>query len=285
MTQSFLKTTGVMNEANSKKIIQGDIFKVMLDIPNDSVDMIFIDPPYNLKKNYSIHKVELYDDDAGNRIWNDINISFSMDNLTYTRFFKQVDIVFAGGGSGVDWDNYTYGECLIYDSNCGWAGDSGNIFGLNQPLYFNARYIKIEVNTSNTNNLQYREIKIHALNNSFIDYSSYQSFSSGVDTNSYTIDNISSFFQTKWKLNSDGVTSPIIYNFNATAYNQEAGGEDTTAPTVTLISPIDSYYNDTLSNTYFNCTATDTSGIMNISLWLTNNTNGSFSFNMTKYLL
>ncbi len=58
---------------------------------------------------------------------------------------------------------------------------------------------------------------------------------------------------------------------------------DTTPPTVTLNSPIPSYFNDTLSNTTFNCSATDASLVKNISLFLTDFTNASdsFKFNAT----
>lgn len=56
---------------------------------------------------------------------------------------------------------------------------------------------------------------------------------------------------------------------------------DATAPTVTLNQPPYNYYNDTLAFTYFNCTASDTSGIANISLYITNSTNSSFNYNLT----
>lgn len=44
------------------KIIDGDLFKVMKDMPSNSVDMVFIDPPYNLKKGYSVYKDNLSDE-------------------------------------------------------------------------------------------------------------------------------------------------------------------------------------------------------------------------------
>jgi site-specific DNA-methyltransferase (adenine-specific) len=43
------------------KIIFGNLFKVMKDMPEESVDMVFIDPPYNLRKKYSKYKDELRD--------------------------------------------------------------------------------------------------------------------------------------------------------------------------------------------------------------------------------
>jgi len=40
------------------KIIEGDALEIMRRIPNDSIDMTFADPPFNLKKTY-----EYYEDD------------------------------------------------------------------------------------------------------------------------------------------------------------------------------------------------------------------------------
>jgi site-specific DNA-methyltransferase (adenine-specific) len=51
-------------ESLTNKIIQGDCLKVMREIPNDSVDVTFADPPFNLKKRYNSyydkHEVEEY---------------------------------------------------------------------------------------------------------------------------------------------------------------------------------------------------------------------------------
>jgi adenine-specific DNA-methyltransferase len=42
--------------ANEKhKIIHGDACQALLEIPNDSVDLIFADPPYNIGKNFNGH--------------------------------------------------------------------------------------------------------------------------------------------------------------------------------------------------------------------------------------
>lgn len=38
------------------KIIHGDALEVLKDIPNDSVNLIFADPPYNIGKNFNGHK-------------------------------------------------------------------------------------------------------------------------------------------------------------------------------------------------------------------------------------
>ncbi|MXV78682.1 site-specific DNA-methyltransferase [Candidatus Poribacteria bacterium] len=45
------------------KIIQGDCIEVMQQIPSDSIDVTFADPPFNLKKNYSSYKDEKDTDD------------------------------------------------------------------------------------------------------------------------------------------------------------------------------------------------------------------------------
>jgi site-specific DNA-methyltransferase (adenine-specific) len=38
------------------KVIQGDCLEIMQNIPDDSVDMTFADPPFNLKKRYNGYK-------------------------------------------------------------------------------------------------------------------------------------------------------------------------------------------------------------------------------------
>ena len=45
------------------KIIQGDCIEVMQDIPSDSIDVTFADPPFNLKKKYGTYKDEKNADD------------------------------------------------------------------------------------------------------------------------------------------------------------------------------------------------------------------------------
>lgn len=44
---------------NSNKILQGDCLELMKQIPNDSIDMTFADPPFNLKKGYNSYKDSL----------------------------------------------------------------------------------------------------------------------------------------------------------------------------------------------------------------------------------
>ena len=55
------------------KIIQGDCIEVMQDIPSDSIDVTFADPPFNLKKKYGTYKDEktqmITSVGAGNGSW------------------------------------------------------------------------------------------------------------------------------------------------------------------------------------------------------------------------
>ncbi|MBU0456662.1 MAG: LamG domain-containing protein [Nanoarchaeota archaeon] len=92
--------------------------------------------------------------------------------------------------------------------------------------------------------------------------------------------------------------TPGIFTINFTAeessnyYADSIWGQiivlatDTTSPNVTLNSPADNYYNDTSNpvNVTFNCSATDNVYLMNISLYITNSNNQSFSFNQTTSL-
>ena len=45
------------------KIIHGDCIEIMQQIPSDSIDVTFADPPFNLKKNYNSYKDEKDTDD------------------------------------------------------------------------------------------------------------------------------------------------------------------------------------------------------------------------------
>lgn len=42
--------------SDKHKIIHGDALQVLTDLPDNSVDLIFADPPYNIGKNFSGHK-------------------------------------------------------------------------------------------------------------------------------------------------------------------------------------------------------------------------------------
>ncbi len=93
-----------------------------------------------------------------------------------------------------------------------------------------------------------------------------------------------SIIDAKFFLESNTGNIPYVlnatYGFGGFPAVDEA---DTSPPTVTLNSPDISYFNDTLSNTTFNCSATDASLVKNISLFLTDFTNASdsFKFNVT----
>ena len=237
---------------------------------------------FNLKKNYSIEKIELFDPDASNRHADNISINISMDNQSWTQFYLINDMVFTGSNTLSDWDNFTYGSCLVGLSDCGY-GDGNGQYGTGNNLYFNAQFIKITIPNvvAGLSPVQYYEIRFYGLNQTFGDYQPYQSFSSGVDTKIYNHSSDARFMQIKKLLNSDGVTSPIIYNFNSTLYNlsPEGGVADTTSPTVNLIKPA----NNTLwtsSNTLdFNYSASDDVGITNCSLYINNTLNSSFTTN------
>ena len=45
-------------ESLINKIIHGDCIEIMQQIPSDSIDVTFADPPFNLKKNYGNYKDE-----------------------------------------------------------------------------------------------------------------------------------------------------------------------------------------------------------------------------------
>ena len=45
------------------KILNGDCLEVMKGIPDESVDLVFSDPPYNKKKNYEVYKDNLPKED------------------------------------------------------------------------------------------------------------------------------------------------------------------------------------------------------------------------------
>ena len=46
----------ISNEYQTDRLISGDCLKVMRDIPDDTFDMSFADPPFNLGKRYSSYK-------------------------------------------------------------------------------------------------------------------------------------------------------------------------------------------------------------------------------------
>jgi len=47
-----------LKQQEVNQLIKGDATEVLETLPNNSIDMIFIDPPYNLKKNYDSYKDE-----------------------------------------------------------------------------------------------------------------------------------------------------------------------------------------------------------------------------------
>ncbi len=115
--------------------------------------------------------------------------------------------------------------------------------------------------------------------------------------------NLSLFKCAAWDFDSQNCTNPqnwtvisqiadgpsyILYNFTKGDPAVGAGPGDQ-IPTTTLNYPPDNYVNSTASpaNVTFNCSASDTTGtnkgIVNISLYITNSNNASFSLNQTYY--
>jgi len=82
-------------------------------------------------------------------------------------------------------------------------------------------------------------------------------------------------------ISSDGTT--LIANVSSFSnYTTQEAAVDA-SPNVTLVSPAASYSNTSASsyNLTFNCSATDDSQLLNISLYITNSTNQSFAYNQT----
>ena len=48
-----------MREDYINNIIQGDCLELLKTVPDNSVDMTFADPPFNLKKGYNSYKDKL----------------------------------------------------------------------------------------------------------------------------------------------------------------------------------------------------------------------------------
>ena len=42
----------ITKQGIKNKIIKGDLFKILDFLPDNFIDLLFIDPPYNLHKNY-----------------------------------------------------------------------------------------------------------------------------------------------------------------------------------------------------------------------------------------
>ena len=43
-------------EIDGHRLIKGDALKVLKALPDNSVDLIFVDPPYNIGKNFNGYK-------------------------------------------------------------------------------------------------------------------------------------------------------------------------------------------------------------------------------------
>ena len=65
------------------KIIQGDCIEVLKDIPDNSVDLIFADPPYNLQLNGELFRPNQTKVDAVNDEWDKFNSFEEYDRFTF----------------------------------------------------------------------------------------------------------------------------------------------------------------------------------------------------------
>ena len=88
-------------EYQNNKIIQGDSLEILsTEIPNDSIDLIFVDPPYNIGKNFNGHKDKwATDEDYLNWCYQWINLCIkklksngSLYIMTSTQFMPYFDI-------------------------------------------------------------------------------------------------------------------------------------------------------------------------------------------------
>ncbi|WP_056928685.1 adenine-specific DNA-methyltransferase [Candidatus Symbiothrix dinenymphae] len=88
-------------ECQNNKIVQGDSLEILsAEVPDDSVDLIFVDPPYNIGKNFNGHKDKwATDEDYLNWCYQWINLCIgklkstgSMYIMTSTQFMPYFDI-------------------------------------------------------------------------------------------------------------------------------------------------------------------------------------------------
>ncbi|MCK5283882.1 MAG: hypothetical protein KAK00_10875, partial [Nanoarchaeota archaeon] len=98
------------------------------------------------------------------------------------------------------------------------------------------------------------------------------------------IDSVVNVTRTYSSIADYNISCIILSHQNYTAYNFSwINATDEIIPTTTLNTPASNYYNDTSDtvNVTFNCSATDDNNLANISLYITNSQNQSFSLNQT----
>ena len=73
-----------MERKTINKVICGNAVQELKDIPNESVDLIFVDPPYNLGKDYSIGVKEFLDKEIGELEYNRYDVANAISQLDHT---------------------------------------------------------------------------------------------------------------------------------------------------------------------------------------------------------
>lgn len=230
-----------------------------------------------------------------------LNISLYLTDSLNQSFVLNRSSSISGLNSSVVWKinlsngNYTW-NCLAYDlaGNANWSANNRTIlinFSDITPPYVSqvtpvANYVNttlgtlnITFNCSATDSVNLKNISLYLTNNTNATFVLNQSSLISGTTNS-----------SRWVLNmSNGNYSwgCLAYdnngNYNWTANRSIKLNPDTTKPIVTLNSPAANYANSTSipANVTFNCSATDDLGLANISLYLTNYANTSFTLNQS----
>ena len=71
-----------MGDLPINEIIAGDCVSVMNSLPQDSVDLVFADPPYNLQLKGDLHRPDSSKVDAVNNDWDKFSSFDIYDDLT-----------------------------------------------------------------------------------------------------------------------------------------------------------------------------------------------------------
>ena len=71
-----------MGDLPINEIIAGDCVSVMNSLPQDSVDLVFADPPYNLQLKGDLHRPDSFKVDAVNNDWDKFSSFDIYDDLT-----------------------------------------------------------------------------------------------------------------------------------------------------------------------------------------------------------
>ncbi|MBL7206188.1 MAG: PQQ-binding-like beta-propeller repeat protein [Candidatus Aenigmarchaeota archaeon] len=213
-----------------------------------------------------------------------INISNSSDYSTYDLAISLTTSVLSSPAIA---DGVVYIGWLGEDTNdqsiFAISGDSDPATSLNSPSDGYSNYtntsVPVTFNCSATDDNGLVNISLYITN------TSNESFSLNQTTNISGTSN-----STAWDLN----LTPGYYRWNCISYdsggysdwgdsNRSLTTIQDASPATSLNSPSDNYVNTTLTTTNitFNCSATDDKNLVNISLYITNTTNQSFSLSQT----